>query len=392
MTQSSQKLELVRALAQDFDAFASIEHHLHRFNAFRVLGVVDHEIRHSNVLAWLLDPQESHCQGDAFLRAILHRLELPSHVRVDLESRRTPLVARTQREWKSIDLLVRIPSLGLAVVIENKIAAGEHGNQLRRYRGRASKLSEPYKAFVFLSLDGTKASDDSWQALSYAQVVEAVRETIRSHNVPGDVRSFIEQYIGVMEVRTLNDEELTRLCRDVFRKHGEAIRIVMESVGSPRRQLQNAFTDGVREQMPNAFVAQLGDREVHVCPRSWLDRLPPIRRGGEGEDAKAWLNIRLKLTEGRMLLDVRTRAVTDLEHRNNIVAHLTRDGNPWSFGINFPRTWKNQLRVQLRQAHAWRFRRGEEISVKTHLPELMDSFSRLATELRGLEVDLDQFQ
>ena len=39
-----------------------------RFNPFDVLRYSDYEIRHSNVLAWLLQPNETHRIGDAFLR------------------------------------------------------------------------------------------------------------------------------------------------------------------------------------------------------------------------------------------------------------------------------------------------------------------------------------
>lgn len=40
-----------------------------RFNPFDVLRYADYEIRHSNVLAWLLQPNETHGIGDAFIRA-----------------------------------------------------------------------------------------------------------------------------------------------------------------------------------------------------------------------------------------------------------------------------------------------------------------------------------
>ena len=33
-------------------------------NIFKILGVSHYEIRHSNFLAWLLDPYESHGVGD----------------------------------------------------------------------------------------------------------------------------------------------------------------------------------------------------------------------------------------------------------------------------------------------------------------------------------------
>ena len=45
-----------------------------KFNLFDVLKVSRKEIRHSNMLGWLMDPNENHGFGDAFLRGILQRL------------------------------------------------------------------------------------------------------------------------------------------------------------------------------------------------------------------------------------------------------------------------------------------------------------------------------
>ena len=38
------------------------------FNPFDVLRYSDYEIRHSNVLAWLLQPNDTHGIADAFIR------------------------------------------------------------------------------------------------------------------------------------------------------------------------------------------------------------------------------------------------------------------------------------------------------------------------------------
>ena len=45
-----------------------------RFNVFDVLRYSEYEIRHSNVLAWLLKPGETHGLGDKFLRRFMKSL------------------------------------------------------------------------------------------------------------------------------------------------------------------------------------------------------------------------------------------------------------------------------------------------------------------------------
>lgn len=55
----------------DNDDLLELEQRIGRFNIFDALGIARVEIRHSNFLAWLLDPAESHGQGSLFLRAVL---------------------------------------------------------------------------------------------------------------------------------------------------------------------------------------------------------------------------------------------------------------------------------------------------------------------------------
>src|SRR5690554_1811996 len=43
-------------------------------NIFEILGISSYEIRHSNFLAWLLTPGESHQLGDVFLKWFLKDL------------------------------------------------------------------------------------------------------------------------------------------------------------------------------------------------------------------------------------------------------------------------------------------------------------------------------
>ena len=119
---------------------------LSRFNIFRVLRAAHHEIRHSNMLAWLLTPDESHGLGDRFFRRwlmqIVHdaddemkrRLGLPSPIEIDALDIETVEVAR---ERENIDLLIivrQITGAAWTVCIENKVLSVQHSNQLQRYR------------------------------------------------------------------------------------------------------------------------------------------------------------------------------------------------------------------------------------------------------------------
>src|SRR3954468_19517483 len=92
----------------DLLALASL---IGRFNIFDALRIARAEIRHSNFLAFILDPAESHGQSQLFLRALLMDLlkSAPPHLRplspieidgVDLRG------IEVRREWQNIDLLI----------------------------------------------------------------------------------------------------------------------------------------------------------------------------------------------------------------------------------------------------------------------------------------------
>jgi hypothetical protein len=65
----------IEALAQlDLSKdFARLHQKFNQFNPLKVLRVDQFEIRHSNVLAWLLDPTENHHLGSFFVQKILTR-------------------------------------------------------------------------------------------------------------------------------------------------------------------------------------------------------------------------------------------------------------------------------------------------------------------------------
>jgi len=108
--------EAVQALERfvvENDELLELEERIGRFNIFDALRIDRAEIRHSNFLAWLLDPNESHGQGGLFLRAILMDLfksarengfPCPvSPIELDGEDLRG---VEVRREWKHIDLVL----------------------------------------------------------------------------------------------------------------------------------------------------------------------------------------------------------------------------------------------------------------------------------------------
>jgi hypothetical protein len=123
-------LDDLNSLVVNCSELREVERLLGNFNLFRVLRFEHGEIRHSNVLAWLLQPTESHGLKDLFLRRWLMRIfhesesEVASHIDpVELDSLSIRSVD-VYREWneKSAYIIVEIVLWGRIPVL--KILAG----------------------------------------------------------------------------------------------------------------------------------------------------------------------------------------------------------------------------------------------------------------------------
>ena len=102
------------------------------FNIFNALKLQNNEIRHSNFLAWLLSPFETHKLGDYFLKEFLKSAirdySLNEKISVPLRDIVFYNLDDTEikREYKNIDLLLISRQRKFVCIIENKIWTGEH--------------------------------------------------------------------------------------------------------------------------------------------------------------------------------------------------------------------------------------------------------------------------
>jgi hypothetical protein len=173
------------------------------FNLFSVLRSSSDEVRlHSRFLAFLLDPKAAHNKGAALLDLLLKRLGIQSF---DLENTTVEL------EYQNIDILVRNPS-GQAVIIENKIYAGDQDEQLWRYHQRM--LDEGYSEIwtTYLTLDGAEPSEQSRKSLpviliSYeAEITAWLKDCIPLIAREPGVRESVFQYIELLQKLTSSDQ------------------------------------------------------------------------------------------------------------------------------------------------------------------------------------------
>lgn len=205
-----------------------------QFNIFDVLKITKTEIRHSNMLSWLLDSNENHGLGDKFVSCIIQVIMSNNQVN-DLDFFNYLLADyhsfTVYREWKNIDILLESIEEKIIIAIENKVGSHEHSNQLNRYRKTIEDTHPDYKRlYVFLTPDGDTPSDnENWLILTYDDIAEALEYLCDTVNIAEDVKSMIKNYISVIRRDIVEDKNLVEICNKIYSKHKQALDLIFNN-------------------------------------------------------------------------------------------------------------------------------------------------------------------
>lgn len=138
---------------------------------FNVIGIGRNELRHSAMIAWLLDPLSKHGLGPEFLQAVLD--DVFPHDQHDV-SGLTTVECEVARGDTRADIIVWGGDFTL--IIEVKVDAGEGDRQCDRLYERFS--TEPGALFLFLTPKGrspktaTGEAAEAFQSLNFKHLLE----------------------------------------------------------------------------------------------------------------------------------------------------------------------------------------------------------------------------
>ncbi|WP_066681873.1 PD-(D/E)XK nuclease family protein [Caulobacter sp. CCH9-E1] len=219
-----------------------IESYLSRFNPIRVMRMERMEIRHSAILAWLLDPAESHGLGDKFLKAFLGEalrgqsgLGAPTAMDIARADMRDAIV---RREWQNIDIFIHSVRNGWGFVVENKYDSSQHEGQLSKYLDRVHaglgvEAEHLIVRGVFLTLHDEEPADPRYAPINYATVCQLLGRFVRHEDqlLAAEVRTFLGHYTEILEEEAgLSDQraEMERLAKQLYREHKKVLDFIME--------------------------------------------------------------------------------------------------------------------------------------------------------------------
>jgi hypothetical protein len=287
--------QLLTELVMNCPEMAQLEARLVEFNIFRILRADRAELRHSNMLAWLFQPDESHGFGDAFLRLWLMRIMRDAKANPPVPSGWvSPIVVDTVdiqyvdviRELENIDLLIiirRQKARPWVICIENKIESAQHTDQLDRYHSYVeSRFAEAERRiYVLLSKHGELPEQADFIQSSYEEVVQVLNTCLVGHqaSINPEARLLLDHYRKLLVDDFMNENDASQLARQIYLRHKRAIDFIIENKVDPILQASDALYRGLQDSSAELGIIMdvLGKGWVRFIPVAWD---LPTNRGG----------------------------------------------------------------------------------------------------------------
>jgi hypothetical protein len=264
---------------EDLEALESI---VDKFNIFSSLGIINQEVRHSNFLAWLLDPNETHNLSEyfttSFLKLVAYNNPRPvSEISlVDIDTLDLSGM-QVYREWNNIDVLMVDDVYKLVCVIENKVDSKEHSNQLKRYKELIEANYPGYrKLYVFLTAYGeSPEAEEIYIPIRYSEVSELVTTLIerKGSQLSDEVNVFIRHYNEMIKRYIMEESEVQELCEKLYKKHKRALDLIFKHKPDIYTNISEALTELVenhpaliKDHVSKSYVRFIG-KELDFFPK-----------------------------------------------------------------------------------------------------------------------------
>jgi len=299
ITANADPLEVaLTSLIMDCPELLELEAQLSRFNIFRVLKADRHEIRHSNMLAWLLNPDESHGLEDRFLRRWLMKVVhdantqpdttfgLPSPIEIDSLDIEYVEVAR---EHENIDLLLILTTttdVKWIVCIENKVESSQHSGQLHRYHEYVERkfAKASHRLYVFLTKYSEAPENAGFITSSYEVIRNVLQNCILDDGayIRPAPKVLLDQYLELLSEDFVDDSKAAQLARQIYQTHRKAIDFILENRKDPISELSSLMAEILKSRESDLAIV------LTTQNKGWVRFVPVSWDVGQNSGGTAW--------------------------------------------------------------------------------------------------------
>ena len=264
-----EKEQALKAFLLDIECLEPLSEWTSRFNLFDILKITRTEIRHSNMLSWLLNPRENHGLGDRIIKGFIQYVvnSFSGHSNIFDLLLMDCSDSKVLREWKNIDILVVSDANEFVLCIENKIDSSEQGDQLNKYRKIIEEHYSKYrKMFVYLSPAGSESSDlDNWCSMGYLDVMLIIENACKKVVLNRESEFLINNYTDIIRRKIVGDDRLTEICAQIYAKHQKALDLIFENRPDQSAEISKVFTQWAAEATKRGEIEVVLDR----CNKSY---------------------------------------------------------------------------------------------------------------------------
>ncbi len=281
-------LEALKALEADASELERLETLLDRYNVFETIGFIKDEGMHSNFLAFLLDPKRNDGLGDRVIKGVLREtltlaqktlppLEFEGLDRV-LENLDGMDLSQTvvRRENYDIDILLTNEHCKLAVIIENKIRAGEGPAQLEKYDGFVRHTYYGWDLLkIYLTPHGATPTHNGYVPFDHGTLCDIVDSILQDagSTLDPDVKMSVEHYVGMVRRRIVTDPEIVELCQQIYLKHKRAFDMIYRHRPDVQKQIHDLVVALIRQE-PGLAVYDDTKNGIKFGIENWDTRIP----------------------------------------------------------------------------------------------------------------------
>lgn len=353
-------LDLIEELRQ----FETLDCFPGGFNIFEAVGMIGQEIKHSNFLAFLLDPNQKHPFSDWFVRSFLKQaacnssdhsfspLQVALHSYSDLE---------VYREWhdpqiskRKIDIVMVSRKNRAVYAIENKVGASESKDQLSDYRNSIENHEE-FKGyeqrFIFLTPDASEPSDACWSIVDYDFIVQAVEELLKiyAEKLNGGLEQVLKDYVTLLRRYVVEDYKLKEACQRIYELHKPALDLIFEHGDVRRGYFADAAQAFFTKQNGLEIQGALHPKRCAFLPKDLAGLIPSdpnINWHKQSKPILMWfedLGEKVKLIlEVGPLSDTEQRAILVRELRKIFNYKASSDKDP---SDRYSRCWTRTMKI-----------------------------------------------
>lgn len=368
------------------EAMSSIEKHLNKFNPIKVMKMEGMEIRHSAILAWLLDPQETHGLADSFLKAFLAEAlrgnghKKPNAMQISQADLRD---AEVRCEWNNIDIFILSPQNRWAFIIENKVYSTQYKNQLSGYRQRVEELyhaqatvhDKPLEiSGIFLTLNDETPEDNEYVSIGYREISIFLKLYLNNeaYQLQPEVTTFLTHYLHVLEElmgTSKERSEMEALARQLYRENKKVLDFILEHgagsdfvLATHRLFGDNPVFGAPFEIKGRQYIyTGINDRMFSFLPSSWHEALDGFKLSWEGCD-RWWAGLPLicwveigRHTDGKkgyLKLTAEVGPIKNYEFRKNLIERIESTKVDQRLSISFTKAAKREGALYSRFFHS----------------------------------------